>query len=116
MTAALLTLLFLFALSVSLGLQLWLARRQVRHVLAHRGAVPAHFADRITLAAHQKAADYTVARTRVSIVDLLFDAVVLLALTLGGGLALIAAWVSAVAVPPLAQDVALIVAVALLSG
>jgi STE24 endopeptidase len=116
MTAALLTLLFLLALFVSLGLQLWLARRQVRHVLAHRGAVPAHFADRITLAAHQKAADYTAVRTRVSVVDLLFDAVVLLALTLGGGLALIAAWISAVAVPPLAQDVALIVAVALLSG
>jgi STE24 endopeptidase len=116
MTAALLTLLFLLALSVSLGLQLWLARRQVRHVLAHRGAVPAHFADRITLTAHQKAADYTAARTRVSVVDLLFDAVVLLALTLGGGLALIAAWISAVAVPPLAQDVALIVAIALLSG
>jgi STE24 endopeptidase len=116
MTAALLTLLFLLALCVSLGLQLWLARRQVRHVLAHRGTVPAHFSDRITLAAHQKAADYTAARTRVSVVDLLFDAVVLLALTLGSGLALIAGWVATFPVSPLAQDVALIVTVAVLSG
>src|SRR5436309_6580482 len=116
MTAALLTSLFLLALAVSLGLQLWLARRQLHHVLAHRGAVPAHFAGRITLAAHQKAADYTAARTRVAVVELLLDAVVLLALTLGGGLALIAGSIAAVPVAALAQDVALIVFVAILGG
>ena len=116
MTAALLTSLFLLALAVSLGLQLWLARRQLRHVLAHRSVVPAHFASRITLAAHHKAADYTVARTRVAVVELLLDAVVLLALTLGGGLALIAGSIAAIPVPPLAQDVALIVFVAILGG
>src|SRR6266550_3691645 len=53
------TVLFLLALGVSVALQLWLARRQVRHVTAHRSAVPAHFAGRIALSAHQKAADYT---------------------------------------------------------
>ena len=116
MTAALLTTLFLLALAVSLGLQLWLARRQLHHVLAHRSAVPAHFAGRITLAAHQKAADYTAARTRVAVVELLLDAVVLLALTLGGGLALIAGSIAAVPVAALAQDVALIVFVAILGG
>jgi len=116
MTATLLTFLFLLALAVSLALQLWLARRQMRHVLAHRGAVPAHFAGRITLAAHQKAADYTAARTRVAVVELVLDAVVLVALTLGGGLALIAGSIAAVPVPSLARDVALIVSVALLGG
>jgi STE24 endopeptidase len=116
MTAALLTSLFLLALAVSLGLQLWLARRQVRHVLAHRGAVPAHFSGRVTLAAHQKAADYTAARTRVAVVELLLDAVVLLALTLGGGLALIAGMIAAFPGPPLAQDVGLIVFVVILGG
>ena len=116
MTAGLFTLLFLLALAISLSLQLWLARRHVRYVLARRSTVPAHFADRITLAAHQKAADYTVARTRVGVVDLLLDAVVLLALTLGGGLALLAEWIAALPVPPLARDVALIIAVALLAG
>jgi len=115
MTATLFTSLFLIALAISIGLQLWLARRQVRHVLAHRAAVPAHFADRVTLAAHQKAADYTVARTRVGVVDLLIDAAVLLALTLGGGLALIAGWVATMPAPDLVRDVALIVAVALVA-
>src|SRR5260370_36600904 len=80
------TVLFLLALGVSLALQLWLARRQVRHVTSHRSAVPAHFAGRIALAAHQKAADSTVARTRLSTVDILIDTSVLLPLTLVGGL------------------------------
>jgi STE24 endopeptidase len=116
MSAALFTSLFLVALAVSIGLQLWLARRQVRHVLAHRATVPAHFADRVALAAHQKAADYTVARTRAGVVELLIDAAVLLALTLGSGLALIAGWIAALPAPDLARDVALIVSVALVAG
>lgn len=116
MTAGLFTALFLLALALSLALQLWLARRQVQHVLGHRAAVPAHFADRIGLAAHQKAADYTVARTRLGIVDLLLDTAVLLALTLGGGLAHISGWIAALPLGPLARDVALIVAVVALAG
>src|SRR5438477_1286335 len=116
MTAGIFSTIFVAALAISLGVHLWLERRQIRHVLAHRGAVPPHFADRVTLAAHQKAADYTVARTRLSLFDLVLDAAVLLALTLGGGLALIARWIEAIGWPPLAQDVALIVAVALLAG
>ena len=70
---------------------------------AHRDAVPAHFAGKITLEAHHKAADYTVARTRLSIVDTLIDAAVLLALTLGGGVALLAAWVGFAADRPAAD-------------
>ena len=116
MTQTLFTALFVAALAISVGIQLWLARRQIWHVSAHRAAVPGHFANRVTLAAHQKAADYTVARTRLGVIDLLLDTVVLLALTLGGGLALIAGWIGATPLPPLAQDVALIVAVALLAG
>src|SRR5215475_7685812 len=90
MTAGLFTSLFLVAFAISLALQLWLAHRQRRHVLAHRDAVPAHFDARISLPAHQKAADYTVARSRLSVADIVLDAIVLLVLTLGGGLALIA--------------------------
>jgi len=116
MNAGLFTALFVLALAVSLALQLWLAFRQVQYVRAHRAAVPAHFADRIGLPAHQKAADYTVARTRVAVLDLLLDTVVLLALTLGGGLALLAGWAATIPVAPLARDVALIVAVVLLAG
>ena len=116
MTPAIFTATFLGALALSLGIHLWLARRQIRHVLAHRDAVPPHFADRITLGAHQKAADYTVARSRLSAIDLGVDAAVLLALTLGGGISVIAGWFAATQWPQLAQDVALIVAVGLIAG
>ncbi len=116
MTAAIFTGIFVVALGVSVGVQIWLARRQIRHVLAHRDAVPPRFADRVTLAAHQKAADYTAARTRISMIDLALDAIILLMLTLGGGLALVARWISMTHWPALAQDVALIVAVSVLAG
>ncbi len=75
---------FLAALAASTAARLWLAARQARHVRAHRGAVPASFAGAIELAAHQKAADYTVARTRLGMVDAGLSVLVVLALTLGG--------------------------------
>jgi STE24 endopeptidase len=80
------SLLFLAACALMAATRLWLAHRQIRHVEAHRGQVPADFSGRIDLAAHQKAADYTVARTSFGRVDLAVDLAVLLALTLGGGL------------------------------
>ncbi len=78
------TALFLLALAVTGLLRLWLAQRQLRHVGTHRGSVPAAFGDIITLEAHQRAADYTRARTQLASVDLLAGLVFLLALTLGG--------------------------------
>ena len=110
------SLIFLFALAVSLAMQLWLARRQVQHVAANRTAPPAHFATRITLAAHQKAADYTIARTRLGMLETVLEAIVLLALTLGGGLAVLAARADLLPVDTLWQDVALVVAVTLLAA
>ncbi len=115
-SANLFTLLFLLALGVSVVLQIWLAQRQVRHVTSHRAAVPTHFAGRIGLAAHQKAADYTVARTRLSTVDVVIDTCVLLTLTLGGGLWAAAAWTRTLPLSPLWQDVLLITCVTLLTG
>ena len=116
MTAATFTLVFLVALAVSLAAKLWLARRQVRFVAAHRAEVPPAFADRIALAAHQKAADYTVARTRFGVAETAVEVVLLLALTLGGGLAALVAWTGSLGVPSLAADLALVVAVALVAG
>jgi STE24 endopeptidase len=116
MTAALFTTLFVAALALSLGLQLWLGARQRRYVLAHRDAVPAHFETRISLAAHRKAADYTVARGRLGVVEILLDTIVLLVLTLGGGLALLAALAGTLPFAPLFRDVALVVIVALMAG
>ena len=76
--------LFLAALAAATLTRLWLARRQIAHVRAHRDAVPPAFAASIPLSAHQKAADYTVAKNRLGVVDLLIHVVVLLTLTLGG--------------------------------
>ena len=81
-----LTLAFALALLTGLGLKFWLASRQVRHVARHRQEVPAAFAGTITLAAHQKAADYTVAKTRFGLLELAAGAAVLLGWTLLGGL------------------------------
>jgi len=81
------SLLFLAAFALTLLARLYLTRRHIQHVHAHRPAVPADFAERITLAAHQKAADYTVDRSRFSLQTTVVDAALLLTLTLGGGLA-----------------------------
>ena len=80
------TLLFVAALLLSVALRFWLATRQVRHVARHRGAVPEGFADRIGLAAHQRAADYTIARVRLGIVETVVSAVLLIGFTMLGGL------------------------------
>ena len=63
-SAALLGNAFLFALMLTLSIKLWLIWRQIHHVATHRGQVPAAFAERIPLIDHQKAADYTLAKSR----------------------------------------------------
>jgi STE24 endopeptidase len=82
--ASLFTLIFLAALGLSLGLRLWLASRHYRHVADHRAQVPAEFAASIPLADHQKAADYTLAKIRLSLLALVAETALLLAFTLGG--------------------------------
>ncbi len=69
--------------------KLWLSGRQVRHVAQHRDQVPAPFAHTISLDAHQKAADYTMAKARVGVADMGLDALTLVAWTLLGGLDLL---------------------------
>jgi len=83
------TLLFLVVLAASTALRLWLDIRHRRHVVAHRDRVPADFAGRIDLEDHRRAADYTVAKLRIGLIEIVIDTVVLLALTLGGVLGLI---------------------------
>ncbi len=81
-----LSLAFAAALLASLLVKFWLATRQMRHVAAHRSRVPAPFAGRITLEAHQRAADYTLAKGRLGVIGMAFGAAVLLGWTLLGGL------------------------------
>ena len=77
---------FLGALALSLGVRLWLARRQIRTVRANRDRVPEAFADAIPLDAHRKAADYTMANTRLGQLELVWNSLLLVGWTLGGGL------------------------------
>ncbi|TVT52858.1 MAG: M48 family metallopeptidase [Azoarcus sp. PHD] len=86
MSPHLFTVLFLIALGSTLLVKTGLMLRQIRHVRAHRNAVPGAFADSIGLEAHQRAADYTAERVRLSLVELAVSAVFVLALTIGGGL------------------------------
>ncbi len=82
----LLTLLFSAALVLGLLTKFYLASRQIRHVARHRDAVPAAFAATISLASHQKAADYTITKARFGLLELAYGAAVLLGWTLLGGI------------------------------
>ena len=81
-----LTFIFAAALVTSLTIRFWLATRQMRHVAAHRERVPPAFTASITLAAHQRAADYTLAKGRLGLLSMAFGAAVLLGWTLLGGI------------------------------
>ncbi len=79
------TVLFVIAVVAMVGTKLWLASRQVRFVASHRNQVPRQFSTTIPLTAHQRAADYTVERTRLTMMEIVVSAAVLIALTLLGG-------------------------------
>lgn len=78
------TSLFLGLLAFTLVMQQWLGRRQITHVQAHRNSVPSAFAGSITLEAHQKAADYSIAKSQLGLMESIAHAILLLLLTLGG--------------------------------
>lgn len=80
------TLVFLIALLLTTLTQIWLAVRHARHVRAHQDKVPEEFASQISLSDHQKAADYTCAKTRAGYPGILLHVLLLLVFTLGGGL------------------------------
>lgn len=79
---------YVFALTMVgvLILKFWLSSRQIRHVAQHRGKVPGAFAQTVSLAAHQKAADYTRAKAHLGLLELALGTAVLLGWTLLGGL------------------------------
>jgi STE24 endopeptidase len=78
--------LFLAAVVCTTAIKFWLGARHLTHVRAQRTAVPAEFAGQIGLDAHQRAADYTCAKTTMGLVSLAVEVAVLLLLTFGGGL------------------------------
>jgi len=97
------TVIFLIALTISFSIQFWLARRQASYVAEHRSAVPEAFKDKVSLEAHQKAADYTIEKGKLSDIDSIISLIVLLGFTLGGGVNMaFEYWSSAVSLPLIA--------------
>jgi len=84
--ASTLTFIFISLLIATTFTRLWLGSRQIAHVQANRAQVPAAFSQNISLEAHQKAADYSSAKTKLALVEVVVKALLLAALTLGGGL------------------------------
>ncbi|GGZ09540.1 M48 family metallopeptidase [Pseudoduganella plicata] len=110
------SILFAGFLVAMLAVRFWLASRQIRHVLAQCDAVPAEFSEKISLEAHRKAADYTVARTKFGIVTMFVNAAVLVGFTLLGGLQWLSTQVFGATGGGMAYQLGLIVAFALISG
>ena len=109
------SLLFAAFLVATLAVKLWLSSRHIRHVALHRDAVPEQFAQKIPLAAHQKAADYTIAKTRLKIVLLVINTAAVVGFTLLGGLQWLSTELSTLAGGGMVYQLALIAAVSVIS-
>lgn len=116
MSSLVFSVLFVAVLLLTLIVRFWLGSRHIRHVLAHRGAVPAEFAEKIPLAAHQKAADYTIAKTKLDLLMLLVGSAVLVGFTLLGGLQWLSIQLFGIIGAGMAYQISLVVAFALISG
>ena len=110
------TYIFIAALLLSIGMRHWLAMRQIRHVALHRASVPNEFAQRISLADHQKAADYTIAKLKLGLLENGFSAFVLIGFTLLGGLEFLNQALLNLMGAGIAQQIALLVLLTLISG
>lgn len=91
------TALFLVFFAAGLVVHVWLAFRQISSVMRHRKSVPLAFEGAVSLSAHQKAADYTAARSRFGLVELAVSSALLILMTLAGGLDLVVQWTARLA-------------------
>ena len=78
--------LFLFLLITTTIFQVWLTKRHINHIHKNKITVPAAFSETISISDHQKAADYTISKSKIGIIDLFIQAIFLYLLTLGGGI------------------------------
>ncbi len=102
------TQIFLSFLIASILVRLWLSQRQITHIQCHKNQVPPAFADKIKLADHQKAADYSCTKLRIGRVNLAWESLWLLYWTLGGGLNAINLWWSDYSLSPLLNGIVVI--------
>ena len=108
--------LFICFLTLAVLVRFWLGSRQIHHILTHRDAVPPQFSEKIPLAAHQKAADYTIAKTKLGLLSLLFGTAVLIGFTLLGGLQFLSQRLQGWLGHGIVEQMALIVAFGAISG
>lgn len=111
-----LTAAFTLSLVIATALKVWLGIRQARHVALHRNEVPKPFSLNVNLSSHQKAADYTVAKIRVGLLELAMGVIVLVAWTLLGGLSALNAALLQWLGTGMIQQIALLASFVLISG
>lgn len=107
---------FIIMVIFSLVTHWYLSIRQIQYVKNHRAATPEAFAEKISLADHQKAADYTLAKEKIGILQLFIGTVILFAWTLGGGLELLDNWIRSYQLDDLYAGVFFILALGLISS
>ncbi|MBT8544178.1 M48 family metallopeptidase [Polynucleobacter paneuropaeus] len=110
------TIVFLIAFATSFGLRYWLSQRQIRYVAKHRAQVPTEFVQKVSLAEHQKAADYTIAKLRLGILENSVSAIVLIGFTLLGGLQILNLILIGSLGQGIIQQIALLVSIVLISS
>ncbi len=110
------TIAFLIAFISSFGLRHWLAQRQMRYVAKHRDSVPTEFAEKVTLAEHQKAADYTIAKLRLGVLENGVSAITLIGFTLLGGLQILNISLLQLFGEGVTQQIALLGSIGIISG
>ena len=110
------TTLFLIMVFLSALTHFWLSLRQIKYVKQHRDRVPEAFAEKISLADHQKAADYTIAKEKLGNINLLFSTVLLLVWTLGGGLEWVDQYVRSWELSPIYTGVLFILLITFISS
>lgn len=108
--------LFVIFLIFTVSLQFWLGSRQLRYVSQHSSQVPAEFAEKVSLEAHQKAAHYTIAKTKFGLIGLFFNVIVLLGFTLFGGLQLLTALLHPLLGDGMVYQIGLLMSFALISS
>ena len=110
------SIIFVFILAVTLLVQFWLSSRHIRHIRLHSNAVPSQFAQQVPLDAHQKAANYTIAKAQLGRALLFVNAIVLLGFTLLGGLQWLSEAIVSLTGAGMMHQILLIASFAIISG
>jgi len=108
--------LFLVFFAISIVVKFWLAQRHLSHIQKNRAQVPDAFSEKITLEEHQKAADYTTTKVKFGRIPLIYDALILLAWTFGGGLELLDQLIRGYELTPIYTGIIVILSMMIISS